>query len=168
MSYTTNKELMDKARQYNLPLMGVFSKDELTMAPQNGFYILNLQDEVNSAGGFNQGTHWVGIGIEDKKAVYWDSYGIPPPIEVQRFLQPFIPYQYNNTTVQSLRSGWCGFYQLYFIAWMTRQKKTVPDFYKRFQLFLRQWSKDTDKNRTILRNALGSLKGLSIPSNLQN
>lgn len=146
MSYTTNRQLVEKAHKLGLPLIGVFSKDELPAIPKNGYYIINLEDETNAAGVFNDGSHWVGVGIENGKAVYWDSYGVAPPIEVQRFLKSFIPYEYSTKMIQSPRTGWCGMYQMFFIHFMTTHRQKIPDYYRRYALFLRLWSPDSSKN----------------------
>jgi hypothetical protein len=151
MSYTTNLDLVRKANMYGLPLVAVLSKDDLPATPKDGYYIINLEDEVSSSGMTNDGSHWVGVGIDNGKAVYWDSYGVSPPVEVQRFLAKYIPYQYATKMVQSPRSGWCGMYQLFFIAFMTRQRARQPDINKRFQCFLSLWSKDYDDNLTRLK-----------------
>ena len=151
MSYTTNRQLADKAKRLGLPLVGVFSKDELPTVPQNGYYIVNLEDETSSAGIYNDGSHWVGIGIEDNKAVYWDSYGVAPPVEVQTFLKPFIPYEYSTKMIQSPRSGWCGMYQIFFIAFMTKHRHKYPNMYQRYKCFLRLWSPDYTKNLDMLK-----------------
>ena len=48
----------------------------------NGAYIINLQ---NSNDG--NGTHWYCLYIENKHAMYFDSYGGPPPKEVVKFFK---------------------------------------------------------------------------------
>jgi hypothetical protein len=158
MSYTTNQQLADKAHKLGLPLIGVFSKDELPEIPKPGYYIVNLENETNAAGVFNGGSHWVGIGIENNKAVYWDSYGVAPPVEVQRFLKQFIPYQYSTKMIQSPKSGWCGMYQMYFIWFMTTHRQKMPDYYRRFIYFLRLWSPEYSKNLELLRRYMRTLK----------
>lgn len=160
MSYTTNRQLAEKARKLNLPLVGVYSKDELPPTPRDGYYIVNLEDETNASGVFNDGSHWVGIGIEGNKAIYWDSYGIAPPVEVQSFLTPFIPYEYSTKMIQSPRSGWCGMYQIYFIAFMTHHRQRVPNFYHRYACFLKLWSTDYNRNLDTLRRYMGGLRPL--------
>jgi hypothetical protein len=156
MSYTTNFQLEKKAKQLRLPLVGVFSKDELPKIPAPGYYIINLQDETNSSGGMNEGTHWVGVGIDSNpaKAVYWDSYGVAPPIEVQEFLKPFVPYQYSTKMIQNPRSGWCGYYQLFFIAFMHQNSQRIPNYYERFRCFLQLWNTDYEKNLEKLKSLM--------------
>ena len=61
---TSNFDLEDLAQKYNLPLVGIFSKDELSKQIQVGSYIINLQDSTEGSG-----SHWVLIKIFDKKHV---------------------------------------------------------------------------------------------------
>jgi len=58
---TSNFDLEDLAKKYKLPLVGIYSKDELPKI-QVGSYIVNLQDSDKGSG-----SHWCLIKIFDKK-----------------------------------------------------------------------------------------------------
>ena len=113
MSETTNLQLEQLANQLNLNLIAVVCKNQLINIPfQYGSYVINM---ANS----NQvGTHWVAFYIEKvngkPKACYFDSFGAPAPIAVDNFLKPCYPYAINNKDIQSVLSGYCGIYCIYF------------------------------------------------------
>ena len=66
----TNFDLEKLAKNYNIELTGVYMKDQLDKLPINdGNYIINL-DNLQV-----QGTHWTGLHIRDKQAIYFDSFG---------------------------------------------------------------------------------------------
>ena len=50
----SNFDLQDLALKYNLPLIGVYSKDELPKKIQVGSYYVNMQDSTEG-----NGTHWI-------------------------------------------------------------------------------------------------------------
>ena len=93
---------MQEARKYGLPLVGIYNKDELPKVQQQGFYIINLQDATDEFGNDLSGTHWTVIYIEGKKAVYMDTFGFRPPLQVQSFMKPYIPYLHNQQQIQNL------------------------------------------------------------------
>lgn len=151
MSFTTNFELIQEARKYGLPLIGVFNKDMLPKVPQQGFYIINLQDATDEFGRDLSGTHWTVIYIEGKDAIYMDTFGFRPPLEVQSFLKPFVPYAYNKQQIQNPRSGYCGVYVLFFMYYMTINKPILPNLNRRFTSFLRLWSPRVEDNLSRLK-----------------
>lgn len=154
----TNWDLENEAFKYRLPLIGVYNKDQLPNTYKNGFYIINLQDDYDSQGNDLPGSHWTVFMIEGKEAVYFDSFGFAPPVEVQNFLRPFLPYQYNTQVIQSMTSTVCGKYVLYFMMFMYYNKKRVMNVKRRFQMFLRLWSPDVSKNRELLLKYLSQIK----------
>lgn len=154
----TNWDLENEAHKYRLPLVGVFTKDQIPKTIQNGFYIINLQDDYDSQGNDLMGSHWTVFLIEGKEAVYFDSFGFAPPIEVQNFLKPFLPYPYNTQVVQSMRSTVCGDYVMFFMRYMYMNRKNIQSVKRRFENFLRLWDKDVLKNRDKLINYLSKIK----------
>lgn len=146
----TNWDLMREASHLHLPLVGIFNKDKLPSNQlQNGFYIINLQDDYDSKGNDLSGTHWTVFMIEGKQASYFDSFGFRPPIQVQNFLKPFIPYSYNTKEIQNVNSGVCGKYVLSFMKFMN-QNRQIKSLQRRLLAFIRMFSKNVLKNRSIL------------------
>jgi len=151
MSLTSNQELVDLASKWRIPLVGVFSKNELPLRPHNGGWIINLQDDEDTVGNPLGGTHWTAFYIEGREAVYFDSFGFPPPLEVITFLKDFKPFPFNNKHIQNVVSGYCGQYCLFFIYFMCSQKGPLV---KRMNKLCDLFSDDTEKNLTILKKYL--------------
>jgi len=59
---------------------GTFSKDMLPNKMENKFYIINLDD---STGG---GSHWTLI-CPLKRTIYFDPFGVVPPVNALRFMR---------------------------------------------------------------------------------
>jgi len=150
--YLTNWDLVRAAEKYNLPLICVFSKDHPPTRLISGGYIINLQDTTDSAGNELGGSHWVALWIDGKYACYFDPFGIPPPIQIQHILNRYVPYDINRTQIQSIESGVCGYYCLYFLWRMCRLKGSSKT---RFKKFIELWNpQNPRKNRKILENLL--------------
>lgn len=159
MAMLTNFDLVDMCREHNVPLNGIVSKDKLP--PKNhtrdGGYIINLQDDKDQFGNDLDGTHWTAFYIEKGKAVYFDSFGFIMPLQVQEFLSDYKPVPYNVKTIQSVRSGVCGWYCFYFLYYMSHSKKN-KSLIDRFVNFLDIWSDKPSDNREILEEKLKPIK----------
>ena len=60
---------------------GVFSRDNLPNIIKNGAYVINL-DEYHDIG-----THWVALYVNNKTAIYFDSFGVEHiPKEIMKFI----------------------------------------------------------------------------------
>lgn len=154
----TNWDLENEAHRYNLPLVGVFNKDQLPKEIREGFYIINLQDDLDSMGNDLPGSHWTVFIIEGRQVAYFDSFGFAPPVEVQNFLKPFLPYPYNTQVVQSMASTVCGNYVMLFMMFMHAHRKDMRNVRRRFQAFMALWDKDVKKNRERLLKYLSAIK----------
>ena len=73
------------------------------------FWIVNLDNSLGD------GTHWVLCSLLDPEfAVYFDSYGLPPPMEVIHFLKKYRKnIKCNVEDIQPINSNNCGYYCLY-------------------------------------------------------
>lgn len=109
MSVISNFDIEELATVLNLPLVGVYSKNRLPKEKKQGYYVVNLQNDVDENGDQLEGTHWVCFGIFKKNAFYFDSYGFICPVEVKKFLKGFNTY-YNTQQIQSLNATCCGWY----------------------------------------------------------
>lgn len=144
---TSDEQLEDKAEQLRVNLVGIYNKDELPKHTQHGGYIFNLQDRTNSAGDINSGTHWVACWIEKKDAIYFDSFALGVPANIQLFLKKF-DITRNEYQLQNENSGWCGYYALAFLFYMSHYKGSVKE---RFDRFLLLWSKFPEENLSRLK-----------------
>lgn len=87
---------------------GVYSRDNLPNKQQkNECGVLNLDDSIG------EGTHWVCWDFRDKRDIYFDSYGLPPPQEFINYINA--PYQYNTIQYQHKLSFLCGYFCLFFL-----------------------------------------------------
>jgi hypothetical protein len=150
----TNEDLIKIAKKMNINLVGVCSKDELNkIHPKIGGYIINLQDVKDG-----NGTHWVSfILYQDNntiKSLYFDSYGIPPPIEIKNYIKRLndnkIPY--NNRQIQKIYTSECGWYCLSFLynIQYKRKSENIIDDYKKW---IDKFSNNLNQELIILRDS---------------
>lgn len=74
---------------------------------------------------YKGGSHWVGLAIDlvRKYVYYFDSYGMPPPPQVARFMR-YLTFQEPQLTLQSngrrfqYSDSECGMYSMYFLIRM--------------------------------------------------
>src|SRR5688572_19599393 len=111
----TNLELLEAAKKLNIPnFRGVFVRDELPKKPRrNECGIMNL-DDSNGVG-----HHWVDFFKNGNDKFYFDSYGLPPPTELIKYLNGQV--QYNSERIQPDNEVFCEHLCLYVL------KKTCND-----------------------------------------
>lgn len=165
MALTTNFQLEDACKEYRIPLVGVFSKNELkdvTLA--EGGYIINMCDSHDENGNPLGGTHWVACWVEKQRndgqvrSCYFDSFGVAPPVAVQRFLGRLRPYPYCTFQIQNINSGVCGYYCLEFLWFMKTERLKYPTVDSRFDEFLERYSYNPKKNRRLLEGFLKDIR----------
>jgi len=59
----------------------------------------------------NNGTHWTCLFVKNKVSYYFDSYGFPPPLEVEKYCKE--PRFYNSFSIQKPNEVICGHYCSY-------------------------------------------------------
>ena len=102
-----NFELEDAAKKLKIPnFRGGFLLDTLPKKPNKKE--CGIVDFVKSGG---PGTHWVAWYKNGKTKIYFDSYGVQPPIEVINYLGK--PIYYNTNQVQPVEQVFCGHLCLY-------------------------------------------------------
>jgi len=166
----TNFDIERIARKLDLPIVGVFSKNELLNTERKvGSYYINLMDNDKTDAEGNNGSHWVLAKIycdedrenyssdeeETKKhkvcnALYFDAFGFGMPKAVASFLKPFKPVYCNNREIQNINTSQCGWYCLacdYALEHLQYSDTYLEDYEK----FLEMWSSDPKKNLTILK-----------------
>lgn len=100
---TTNIQLIEAAKRLNLKdFKGVFMRDELKSMKPNRFEcgIVNLDSSSN------EGTHWVCWFKNKNNKIYFDSFGIQPPLEIVEYLKS--PILYNTYQIQQFNDSNCG------------------------------------------------------------
>jgi hypothetical protein len=143
-------------QELDLPIVGVFSKDLLPTQKREGSYYINMQNSDDGAG-----THWVLAKImkdndDEYKAIYFDSFGVGMPKEVEEFLSHFKPIPYNNRQIQDLPTTQCGYYCLYCDYYLEHLRKN-EDISDDYENFLRLWSGDTKNNLSLLKKLMKPL-----------
>lgn len=135
---------IDKAFTYrgrkNPRYGGTFCKNELLSEvgrPGKKIYIVNLQD--STAG---PGSHWtICDNLNPNYTVYCDSFGVAPPIEVEKFLKMARnkagerkKILYNTIEIQDLDSSYCGHFCV-FIGKMRLRGYKLSTIIDRFDIF---------------------------------
>jgi hypothetical protein len=120
-------------------------------AKDGSSYIINLADDNRP------GTHWVALFIKNKVAVFFDSYGLPPPQIIGQFTHKK-KLIYSSDTIQSIDSSACIFFCvlfLYVFNNLGEQYSSLKQFGYALNQFLRKFDKNnTEKNDDILRQEL--------------
>lgn len=141
----TDEDLEESCDRLKIPLVGIFSKDLLPKQCIPGGYIINLQN--HDAG---HGTHWTCLAVRGDSALYFDSFGMPPPLQVIRFVRDDYTLVYNKQDIQNIDSGVCGSYCLAFLYYILVRNGSL-------RLFQHLFSTDVRKNRTILQEIIAPL-----------
>jgi hypothetical protein len=103
----SNFQLLDAEKKMKIKnFRGVFVRDELPKKPRKvECGILNLCDSQGS------GTHWTAWIKNGKEKLYFDSYGLAPPVELVEYLKD--PVYYNSERIQPDGVVICGHLCLY-------------------------------------------------------
>ena len=113
----SNYDLKNWVKQLGIKYFrGVFSKDILpTQIKNKECGIINLDDHVGP------GTHWVCYRNIDRFCEYFDSFGLPMPIEVKKYMTTSgKKLVYSTDEIQERDSVLCGYWCLYYL--LERQK----------------------------------------------
>ena len=116
----SNFSLAEHAQRLGLPLIAITNKDKIhEIRRQDGGMIINLQDDEDHHGVDQPGSHWCGMFMRGKRAVWFDPFGFPPPVQVEHWLKPYRPWIWSHKTIQNPRSEICGYFCLYFVLSLT-------------------------------------------------
>lgn len=85
---------------------GWFNKNQLPRI-KNKFYMVNMED---SGGG---GTHWVMVYNRKPMCIYYDSFGLHPPPDIEKFMKGSGKKSVmSDIQIQNIKSQACGYYCL--------------------------------------------------------
>jgi len=143
MNTLSNYDLTDIVKTMNLPLKGIYFKDAFPSNPDKGFYIINIQSKKDP----RNGTHWTCLYYDGLKNLYYDSFGFPPPAELEKIITPYI---YNNRDIQNIQTSSCGYYCVAFIKFLYRHSNKE----KAYDVFLNLFNDKTSRNELILYDIL--------------
>ena len=133
-----NKDISNLMRHFKIPYHGCYIKDELPRRLSNGFYIINL----------NGKSHWTALLKNGPEYYYFDSFGFPPPQEVERQINDCI---WNTKDIQSMASSSCGYYVVAWCRFILHPKNKEEAFGTFLHLFS---SKNLMENENILASLL--------------
>jgi hypothetical protein len=158
----SNFDIERICRKLELPIVGIFSKDELINQKRRiGSYYINMENSTDG-----DGTHWVLAKIYDDDlrdedndekdihkvgALYFDPFGLDMPKEVRRFLEPFKPIPYNNRQIQSVKTSECGWYCIS-CDYALEHKQHDETYLQDFEKYLEIWSDRPEKNLKLLKS----------------
>lgn len=78
----SNFDIIDYCRELKINnFKGVFMRDELTSYKMNNDECLVLNIDISTG----KGIHWMCLFSKNDVSYYFDSYGLPPPIEVLQY-----------------------------------------------------------------------------------
>jgi len=164
----TNFDIERIARKLDLPIVGVYSKNELlNLERKVGSYYVNLMDDDKTDAEGNNGSHWVLAKIycdqdrdnydsdEDNghkicNALYFDAFGFGMPKAVSSFLKPFKPVYCNNREIQNIDTSQCGWYCLA-CDYALEHKQHSETYLGDYEKFLEMWDDNPKKNLTLLK-----------------
>jgi len=130
----TDKDLWSLADRMAVPLVFCDFKDNLkkTKLQHNKSYIINMEDEFDSDGTPNKGSHYCCFQVNKYangkiEPIYFDSYGQPPPEIVMEFCGGNPPH--NDKDIQSLLNSACGWYCLAFLHYINSYENRTRDLF---------------------------------------
>jgi len=134
-----NNQIDILMRRFKIPYHGCYIKDQLPRRLSNGIYIINL----------NGSSHWTALIKNGPNYFYFDSFGMPSPIEVEDRING--PYSWSDIDIQALSSSSCGWFCVAFCRFMVHHHPND----KSYKLFLHLFNKNNlHKNEAILGGLL--------------
>ena len=119
----SNLDLVTLAQQHGVPLAldRIVSRDELKHLRHTGDTNIVINLAPSRA---RDGTHWVGLAVRGRIALYFDSFGIRPDLFVRAWCKRHgLHLAANSFIVQDrLHSTECGRYVVAFFRWLSAGK----------------------------------------------
>jgi len=143
MKLLTSYAIDELCVQYDIKIQGIYCRDEIPEHLHEGWYILNLDKQSGD------GTHWCCWYIGENN-LYFDSFGFPPPKELEHKLKTFT---YNAKKIQNLNSDSCGWFCLMSISYCEDRGNT----YRAFNQFLTLFCDKPAVNEKILEQYFDKL-----------
>lgn len=91
----------------NLKINSIESMYKLSFPLAIGNYIILITPNKKISNG-----HWVALKVGKSKSYYFDSFGQPPPREIELGVKNL---HHNRTQIQALNQTHCGIYAIYFL-----------------------------------------------------
>jgi hypothetical protein len=148
----SDTDIWNLAERMAIPLTFCDFKDKLKdeMLEYNKSYIINMENQFDSDGTPNKGSHYTCFQVNKYPnglaPIYFDSMGQPPPEVVIHFMKCNPPH--NDIDIQSLMNSACGWYCLAFLHYINSAESRSKDLYTDAQDFVHMFEdleKTTDK-----------------------
>lgn len=139
MKVLSSYEIQEICTKNDIRFNGIYCRNEIPKVLQEGWYVLNL----DKASG--DGTHWCCWCCGKTMNLYFDSFGFPPPTDLEKRLGT---YTYNSKKIQNMNSDSCGWFCLMAIKYCEDRGNTL----RAFNQFLSLFSDASSKNEKILEN----------------
>jgi hypothetical protein len=141
----SNFDIIEICKQRKIPLINVIAKDEENLMKKNGNYVINLQNHNQ------RGSHWTALVMTKSDCIYMDSFGQPPPQEVDDFLKNKYKKEninYNTMIIQDMKSDYCGYFCIAFLK--SNKENKNKGLLRKLNIFQNIFSTDTIKNDKLL------------------
>ncbi len=146
MSDLSNTQIVSLARRHRLKVDGIYLRDDIpkNVGIKDGFTVFNLDHRHQH----DSGTHWTAAYASAEGCVYFDSFGMPPSIEIEEFIKRRFPaFYYNHRELQDYYAGTCG---LWCLAFGNYVRHSPEHLVKAANDFINLFTKDTQENERIL------------------
>ena len=141
----SNFDIIEICKQRKIPLINVIAKDEENLMKKNGNYVINLQNHNQ------RGSHWTALVMTKSDCIYMDSFGQPPPQEIDDFLKNKYKKEninYNTMIIQDMKSDYCGYFCIAFLK--SNKENKNKGLLRKLNIFQNIFSTDTIKNDKLL------------------
>ncbi len=149
MSGITNKDLEKLCYMFfKKDFLGVFPCDVLPTSKKCNISVIFNLSKHNEAG-----THFIAIIKNQKKTIFFDSYGKSCNNEsILKYLKQLnLPVEYNKSQIQADTSSLCGYFCFYFLYNCFLKNKSLPFLIQKF----------TKNKNHLLKNDTLLLKNIS-------
>ena len=152
---TSESELLHFLDILDININQIATKDNFKYKAKNGFYIVNLDNK------FSHGTHWCAFFCIDRYVIYFDSFGLAPPMNIISFCNKRTII-YSADHIQHIDSNACGYYCIAFIKYFNDIPKQKLKTKRQLGFYLNNFLKPFDvqnqkKNEAILNKQIKPL-----------
>ena len=162
---TSNYELAELAKKLgiSLSLKDIIMSDEFDQIPKTP--TRNIVINTMPATSFN-GKHWVALAIRGKHALYFDSFGAVPDVNVIKYCKKRkLTLGYNYYIVQDLDSTNCGLYCVGLFLHLARESttdKSQPELFALGNEYVNRFHHIEKRNDQIIEEYTNAIKTLSL------
>ena len=102
MNVLDNLQIESILKDNKVKINGIYPKNMIPRDEAIGWTIVNMQDSTDGGG-----THWVCFYKSPFISLYFDSFGMVAPLEIEDSIGKYI---YNKKQIQDIEDSSCGYY----------------------------------------------------------